>query len=104
MPSQWKVRGTQKKVVLRDSQRRRLPASILDGPKTGFGVPYEHWLRTSLFDFACGRLLDRGFLDCFGFQQEFVECKLNEHRSGARDRGFLLWKLLQLALWKGSKA
>jgi hypothetical protein len=28
-----------------------------------------------------------------------LESALQEHRSRRRDRGFLLWKLLQLALW-----
>jgi hypothetical protein len=28
-----------------------------------------------------------------------LETALQEHRARRRDRGFLLWKLLQLALW-----
>ena len=52
MPTAYKVRGGQKKIVLREAMRGRLPDDVLDGPKTGFGVPYEHWLRSSLYDFA----------------------------------------------------
>ena len=37
--------------------RERLPADICDGPKIGFGVPYEEWLRTSLFEFARAAIL-----------------------------------------------
>jgi asparagine synthase (glutamine-hydrolysing) len=99
MPSEWKVRGTKKKVVLRESLRGRLPDSILDGPKTGFGVPYEHWLRTSLFEFSRERLLDNGFLAKFDFDRVAVENALLQHRLGTADRGFLLWKLLNLQLW-----
>jgi len=40
LPSNLKVRGGEKKIVLRDAMRPRLPSRILDGPKTGFGVPY----------------------------------------------------------------
>jgi asparagine synthase (glutamine-hydrolysing) len=99
IPSAWKVRGLQKKIVLRDAVRSRLPASILDGPKTGFGVPYEHWLRTSLYDMSRDAMLAPGFCQRFGFDRGRVELALTEHRQGRRDHGFRLWKLLQLALW-----
>ena len=103
MPADWKVNGIQKKLILRDSQRGRLPASILDGPKTGFGVPYEYWLRTSLYEFTCERLLDPEVVSSFGLNRKSVEDALKEHKNGSRDRGFMLWKLLQLALWRELK-
>jgi asparagine synthase (glutamine-hydrolysing) len=45
LPSRLKVSGGQKKIVLRQAMRQRVPAEVLDGPKVGFGVPYEAWLR-----------------------------------------------------------
>jgi len=99
MPSSWKTHGMEKKIVLRNSQRGRVPTSILDGPKTGFGVPYEHWLRGALHDFSRDMVLSTGFLQQFGFDRKSVECAFEEHRNRRRERGFLLWKLLQLALW-----
>jgi asparagine synthase (glutamine-hydrolysing) len=99
IPSAWKVRGLQKKIVLRDALRARLPSAILDGPKTGFGVPYEHWLRTSLYDMSRDAILAPRFGQRFGFDRSRVELALTEHRHGHRDHGFRLWKLLQLALW-----
>lgn len=98
-PSEWKVKGTEKKIVLRNSQRGRLPKDILDGPKTGFGVPYEEWLRTTLFDFARSHLLERSFLTTFGLQRKSLEQMLKLHQQRKVDRGFTLWKLLQLAIW-----
>lgn len=100
MPSRWKANGSQKKIVLRNSQRDRLPSTILDGPKTGFGVPYGHWLRDLLHEFARERLLDHGFLEEFSFQPKVIEQKLKDHRERRRDHSFLLWKLLQLTLWR----
>ena len=41
LPTRWKVNTIQNKIILRNSQRGRLPSAILDGAKTGFGVPYE---------------------------------------------------------------
>jgi asparagine synthase (glutamine-hydrolysing) len=99
LPSALKVRCLQKKRVLRDAMRARLPAEILDGPKTGFGVPYEHWLRDALHGFARAAILDRAFVERFGLDTARLERALAEHRCGRRERGFLLWKLLQLSLW-----
>jgi asparagine synthase (glutamine-hydrolysing) len=99
MPTKWKVDRNQNKIILRNSQRGRLPSSILDGPKTGFGVPYEFWLRTSLYKFAQDRLLNTQFTEHFSLNKSLVEKKLQEHRSGKFEHGFLLWKLLQLSLW-----
>jgi asparagine synthase (glutamine-hydrolysing) len=99
MPAALKVRGGQNKVVLRDAMRERLPPEILDGPKTGFGVPYEEWLRGGLHKFARAAILDGAFVERFGLNPIRLEGALTEHRSRHRDRGFLLWKLLQLSLW-----
>jgi asparagine synthase (glutamine-hydrolysing) len=99
LPVALKVRGSQKKIVLRDAMRGRLPAEILDGPKTGFGVPYEEWLRGALHGFASSAILESTFVERFGLERTHLETALAEHRSRRRDRGFLLWKLLQLALW-----
>ena len=99
LPAALKVHGGQKKIVLRDAMRGRLPADILDGPKTGFGVPYEEWLRGALHGFACAAILEHSFVERFGFDRSHLQTALTEHRARRRDRGFLLWKLLQLALW-----
>jgi asparagine synthase (glutamine-hydrolysing) len=99
LPTAFKVRGAEKKIVLRAAMRGRLPDDILDGPKTGFGVPYEAWLRTALHGFAQDAILDDRFVDRFSLDRPRLVTALGEHRAGRRDRGFLLWKLLQLALW-----
>jgi asparagine synthase (glutamine-hydrolysing) len=99
LPAEFKLRGVQNKVVLRDAMRGRLPTEILDGPKTGFGVPYEEWLRGALFGFAEAAILDPAFIERFRLDRARVGMAMAEHRSRRRNRGFLLWKLLQLSLW-----
>jgi asparagine synthase (glutamine-hydrolysing) len=99
MPTAWKVRGLKKKRVLREALRGRLSPAVLDRPKTGFGVPYGHWLRTSLHGVARDALLDSSFCQRYGLRRARLELLLREHRAGTRDRSFRLWKLLQLALW-----
>lgn len=100
IPSVWKSQGVEKKIILRDSQRSRIPKSILDGPKTGFGVPYQQWLRTSLYEFAREIILDRSTISQWSLNAPAIEIAFSEHKSGDFDHGFILWKILQLALFK----
>jgi asparagine synthase (glutamine-hydrolysing) len=99
LPSDWKVRRGSGKVVLRDAMRGRLPDDILDGPKTGFGVPYQQWLRGGLHDLARDVILDESVCAFFGLDRARLTQALAAHRAGTRDHGFVLWKYLQLGLW-----
>jgi len=99
LPVNVKIRQGRTKAVLRDAVRSRLPATIPDGPKTGFGVPFEYWVKGPLHTFARAAILDPGFVNRFGFDPIRLERTLDLHRDGVQDRGFLVWKLLQLSLW-----
>lgn len=99
MPAHWKVKGGQKKRILRDALRRDIPDSILDAPKTGFSVPYGNWLREPLYDLACQHLLDAATAQALGLDRAGLETALRAHRDGAFGLGFTLWKYFQLALW-----
>jgi asparagine synthase (glutamine-hydrolysing) len=99
IPAEWKVRGLRKKIMLRESQRGRLPDDILDGPKTGFGVPYEHWVSGPLYPWARDLILDPGYVQRFGFDRGAVDRLLGRHHEHRDPRGFMVWKLFQLALW-----
>ncbi len=45
LPPRLKLRGAQKKVVLRAALRGWVPDEILDAPKQGFTVPLDEWFR-----------------------------------------------------------
>ena len=48
IPAELKVRGGEKKWILREALRPWLSGEILDRPKQGFSVPLSSWLRTDL--------------------------------------------------------
>jgi len=100
LPSRMKVRRGQKKWILRRALRGILPDAILDGPKTGFSVPYQYWLAGPLADYARGVLLDGSTLDWGVFDEAAVRRCLDDHVARRRDHGNLLYKLLNLALWR----
>jgi asparagine synthase (glutamine-hydrolysing) len=99
LPARWKVSGTIEKILLRKVLGAHLPKSITNAPKTGFGVPYGHWLRTELRTFALSRLLDESFTDKFSISPQKIETAFREHQMGIQDRSNILWKLLNLQIW-----
>jgi asparagine synthase (glutamine-hydrolysing) len=97
LPGSQKVRGLQKKWLLRKALRGIVPDDILDGPKTGFGVPYGHWLRGPLRSFMEDYLLGSS---CSGiFDTRVLKKWIGEHVAKRQDHGFRLYKMLNLAIW-----
>ena len=99
LPSNYKVRGKEKKYILRQALQGIVPDSILNRPKTGFSVPISHWLRTSLADYMKSVLFDHATQGARLFDNEAVTRCFQEHMGRRRDNGTLLYKLLNLALW-----
>lgn len=99
LPSRYKVHAGERKRILRAALRGVVPDEILDRRKRGFGVPYSKWLRGPLYDFFRDYLHDsRVIRDGLIDGKRLVEL-LDDHRVHRRDHGFLLWKVLQLAVW-----
>jgi asparagine synthase (glutamine-hydrolysing) len=94
-----KMRGTAKKIVLRDALRPWLPAETLDRPKQGFSVPLTEWFRRELRDYAYDVLLDPRTLARGYFREECVRRILDRHVSRTEDNSPRIWALLMLELW-----
>jgi asparagine synthase (glutamine-hydrolysing) len=99
MPSSLKLRGTEKKWLLRRVAAEYLPPSLMDRPKQGFGVPLERWFRQDLREFASDLLLGTRFRQRGVIQPAFVKQLLDDHVSGRRAGHYLIWNLLMLESW-----
>jgi asparagine synthase (glutamine-hydrolysing) len=100
LPSALKVRGHERKWLLRQVLDRYVPRALSERPKMGFGVPIGEWLRGPLLDWAEDlldetRLRREGFLDARGVREIW-----RQHRIGWRDRRYLLWNLLCFQAWR----
>jgi len=102
LPDQVKVRAGQKKWLLRRALRKIVPDDILDGPKTGFTVPYAEWLGGPLADYMKQVLLDPSMIAWGILDGVALERTIDEHRAGKRNHGHILYKLLNLALWRNA--
>ncbi len=99
LPAAMKVRGREKKWILREALRGTLPDDLLDRPKQGFSVPLSAWLRTELRPWATEILLDRGTVGRGYFDPAAVESLLDRHAAGSDALAKPIWALLMLELW-----
>ena len=100
IPASLKVRGSEKKWILREALRGWLPDDILDRPKQGFSVPLSGWLRGDLRAWAREVLLDRETLDRGYFRTAARSPGLlDRHAAGGDDDDKRIWALLMLELW-----
>jgi len=97
LPVSLKLKGMQKKYILKQSQRRNLSKEIIHRSKEGFNAPVSHWVSSSL----------RGYIDDIirsdktkaFFNRSYIERLLAEHDRGKADNGLKLYGILCLGLW-----
>lgn len=102
LPSPFKVHLATGKHIHREAMREVVPNRILDQKvKFGFNTPISQQFRTVKSDGAGpvdvlldDRCLTRGLFDRSG-----LTALIGEHRSGRRDHGTLLFRLLSTELW-----
>jgi asparagine synthase (glutamine-hydrolysing) len=100
LPGSLKIRGTDRKVVMREALRGWIPDRILDGPKRGFGLPMVgRWFRHELRGYITDVLTDPAAIDRGYFDPSYVRELLDRHQDGSRDNSTQLWALLMFEIW-----
>jgi len=99
LPRAHKVKGLSLKRVLKHSQRDRLPASILDRSKRGFGIPLDRWFRTDLRAFTESLLCAPSARVRAHLDPTAVRGLFDQHLSGRENNGNALWTLLTLEVF-----
>ena len=99
LPAKIKIKNGIQKGLLKRSLEGIVPNEILYGKKMGFGVPFEYWIKTSLFELLNDHL--SGFYKKYPniLSAKRISTLIFEHSSGKKDNGFLLWKLLNFVIW-----
>ena len=100
LPSGMKLRNGISKYLLKKTMGTRLPKSVLNRPKMGFGVPVRQWVTTSLRDMTHEYLLNQtrvsGLLDV-PFLRRMVED--NEKKLYRSQLSGKLWWALFFEVW-----
>jgi asparagine synthase (glutamine-hydrolysing) len=104
LPLKMKIRPYCGKWILRQVLQRYVPSKLTEGPKMGFGVPLDAWLRTSLRDWA-EALLDPKRMDQQGFfNSAVIRKKWDAHLDGRGNWQYHLWDVLMFQSWFESQS
>jgi asparagine synthase (glutamine-hydrolysing) len=87
-----KMKGYERKSVLRNTIGKRLPPILLKSSKKGFMVPVREWFKEPDFNSRCGQFL--GITDILDYAS--VQKIFDDNYQGKEDNGNLIWSLLTL--------
>jgi asparagine synthase (glutamine-hydrolysing) len=99
LPSSWKIKGRDKKYILKETFGRFLPEGILHRRKHGFTVPLDTWFRGELKEMAARSLFDASRMAQY-FDLGYLRRIWDRHQARKENQGTLLWSLLMFALWE----
>lgn len=98
LPDAFKVSGWRLKRILKDVLRESVPAAILERKKTGFPVPYDSWMRTTLRDYVHDIVLSPSAALLQYFERGAIADVARQHAESGRGAKEL-FSLLVLELW-----
>lgn len=99
LPHEFKILGTDKKKILKDTFADLLPEETLKFSKKGFGIPIRLWFQNKLKGELL-ELLSEDFLEKQGiFDMGYINTILNQHFSNKENHSSRLWQLFVFQKW-----
>ena len=99
VPGKLKIRGREKKYLLKRALAADLPAEILHRKKAGFSLPLARWLREDLRGMVDELLAPERLRQQGWFAPSVVETLKAEHLARRRNNSTVLWALMMFQLW-----
>ncbi len=98
IPTRYRIRGAENKVVFRTAANRTLPDAWANRPKKGFPVPIRNWLRQKEYYDIVRGYFESDYAAQFFNAEKILEL-LNEHYEGKANRGRRIWTLFTFLVW-----
>ena len=98
-PTSLKIKGRERKYVLKKALHGVVPAENMYRRKQGFAAPIGSWIRGDLRSFAEDLLLSPRALARGYFRPDRLTDLVLAHSTGRADHSHRVWSLLMLELW-----
>lgn len=99
LPHEFKIQGTNKKRILKDTFADLLPSETFTFSKMGFGVPLRIWFKNELNKELLSLLNKEVIVQQGIFNWNFIDNLLNEHLSSKENHSSKLWLLFVFQKW-----
>ncbi len=99
VPARFKLKGRQKKHILKQSLKGLLPDTILYRKKAGFSLPIAAWIKGSLREMVLDVLSPASLARTGLFNPDYVQQVIDDHLAGRRDNSRPIWGLTNFMLW-----
>jgi asparagine synthase (glutamine-hydrolysing) len=99
IPVRFKYVPERKKLLLKHLLEPDLGRAFVDRPKTGFGLPRDHWFRGELAPFVGDRLLSADTPLPPEIDRRAAARMIRSYHRGNRNLSRYVWNLLMLAAW-----
>ena len=100
IPAAHLIKGMAGKFILKEAVEDLLPHDIIYRKKMGFPTPWAYWLAGPQLQQIETLLTEPRSAARGLFRPEAISRIFAEHRSGHRDHGNRIWRLLNLELWQ----
>jgi len=99
IPSSYKIRGINRKYLMKMMMKDILPKEIIHKEKQGFTIPMKNWMRSELKDFVVNKLSNDNLKEIGLFNQSYIDKVLEEHMSKRKDNQRHIWSLMSFVMW-----
>ena len=99
LPDDYKYYKGNKKYILKEINKKYIPAQLMDRPKMGFGIPIEKWLAIDLKELVysfCNtdKIKQQGI-----FSTTEIDKLMSDFYNGKKELSFKIWYLLMFQMW-----
>ena len=99
LPPAIKVKGLERKYLLKKVAEKWLPHELVYRKKKGFPMPIGDWFRGEAREFLRDHINPQTIKNRAIFDVNAIEGLLKEHDDGKKDHSTVLWTLLNIEIW-----
>ena len=99
LPDSFKCNSRHSKILLKDIAHEYLPKELLEGPKKGFAIPINSWMRSHLKNQIIS-FSEGSFIRSQGiFNGDFIAQETTAFFDGNDQKGLFVWYFYSFQLW-----